>query len=149
MSLLTGRIFYEAIKQDAELMEMIGGRIYATAIEVPPTDEDKTPLPYVILMSEPLSNEQSTKDGFEGDYDQITISAEIAADGTDEVLALADKVRHTVCDYLTAVQDGEVESENEHLLPEDYQFSASGVAWDWMKPCHFMTLSWACDTKRD
>ena len=149
MSLLTGRIFYEAIKQDVKLMEMIGGRIYATAIEVPPAEEDKTPLPYIILMSEQLTNDPSTKDSFEGDTDQITIVAEIAADGTDELLDLADKVRHTVCDYLTAIQDGEVESQNAHLLPEDYQFSASGVAWDWIKPCHYMTLSWACDTKRN
>lgn len=149
MSLLTGRIFYEAIKQDAELMEMIGGRIYATAIEVPPTDEDNTPLPYIVLMSDQLTNDQATKESFEGDYDQITISAEIAADGTDQLLELANKVRHTVCDYLTAVQDGEVESENADLLPEDYQFSASAVAWDWVKPCHYMTLFWACDTKRD
>lgn len=148
MSLLTGRIFYEAIKQNAELMEMIGGRIYAIAIEVPPTDEDKTPLPYVILMSQQLQNDQGTKEGYEGDYDQITIAAEIAADGTDEVLELAEKVRNVVHDYLTAVRDGDVESPNANLLPEDYQFSASDVAWDWVKPCHYITLFWVCDTNR-
>lgn len=149
MSLLTGWIFYEALKQDSRLAEMTGGRIYSTAIEVPPTEEDNTPLPYIILMAGNGQNDQQTKEGFEGDYDRTNISAEIAADGTDAVLELAEMVRQSVCRYMTAVHDGEVESENAHLLPEDYAVSWSDVAWDWTKPCHYMTIYWECDTKNE
>lgn len=147
MSLLTGRIFYEALKQDKELDKMVGGRIFSTAIEVPPAEEDNTPPPYIILMYGRLSNDQGSKDGYEGESDMIGISASINARSTDEVLDIAEKVRNTVLDYMNAVKDGMVESENAYLLPDDYAFSASGVEWNWEKPCYTITLFWDCDTK--
>ena len=146
MSLLTGKLFYEALKHDADLMQVTGGRIYSTAIETSPMDEDKTPLPYIILMMNGGSNDQTTKDGFEGMTDQVQIAAEIAADGTDTVLEIADQVREAIRNYFTDVQSGAVETENADLLPNDYVFTWDPVSWDWSKPCHFTTLHWACDT---
>lgn len=146
MSVLTGKVFYEALKQNEDVMRETGGRIYSTAIEVPPTDEDTTPLPYIILMANGGNNDQTSKDDFEGATDHVQIAAEIAADGTDAVLDIADMVRAAIHNYFTAVRSGEITSELADLIPEDYVFSWDPVAWDWSKPCHFTTLHWACDT---
>ena len=146
MSVLTGKVFYEALKQNEDVMRETGGRIYSTAIEVPPMDEDTTPLPYIILMANGGNNDQTSKDDFEGATDHVQIAAEIAADGTDAVLDIANMVRAAIHDYFTAVRSGEITSEFADLIPEDYVFSWDAVAWDWSKPCHFTTLHWACDT---
>ena len=81
-----------------------------------------------------------------GQASDVQIAAEIAADGTDAVLDIANMVRAAIHDYFTAVRSGEITSEFADLIPEDYVFSWDAVAWDWSKPCHFTTLHWACDT---
>ena len=98
MSVLTGKVFYEALKQNEDVMRETGGRIYSTAIEVPPMDEDTTPLPYIILMANGGNNDQTRKDDFEGVTDHVQIAAEIAADGTDAVLDIANMVRAAIHD---------------------------------------------------
>lgn len=149
MGLQTGRVFYEALEQDSELVQAVGGRIYSTAIDIPPMEEDNTPLPYLILTIDGLRNDPSDKEGFEGHFDVLTISVEVAGEDTDGVAALADHVRGTVRDYFERILSGEVQSDNEHLLPEDFtDVSMSGIQWDWEKPCYWTTISWTCDVKR-
>lgn len=146
MSILTGKVFYEALKHSEDVMRVTGGRIYSTAIEVPPMDEDTTPRPYIILMANGGSNDQMCKDGFEGETDHVQIAVEIAADGTDAVLDIANMVRVAIRDYFTAVRGGEIQSELADLIPENYTFTWDAVSWDWTCPCYFTTLHWHCDT---
>ena len=54
-------IIYEAIAANETLQTETGGRIHSTCIEVPPTDDDNTPLPYIIIAEEQLQNEQGTR----------------------------------------------------------------------------------------
>lgn len=147
MSVLTGKVFYEALKLNEDVMRETGGRIYSTAIEVPPMEEDTTQRPYIILMANGGSNDQTYKDDFEGETDRVQIAVEISADGTDAVLDIANMVRRAIRDYFTAIRNGEKESELADLLPDDYIFTWDPISWDWSVPCHFTTLHWQCDTK--
>ena len=55
-------IIYDAIKADSDLMTAIGGRVVSTCFEIPPTDEDNTPLPNIIITDDGFQNQQTTKD---------------------------------------------------------------------------------------
>ena len=64
-------IIYDAIRSDASLMAAIGGRVVSTCFEVPPTEDDNTPLPNIIITDDGFQNNVTTKDcvweGGEGD----------------------------------------------------------------------------------
>ena len=49
MSLITDRVFYDALKSDDEVRRMVGVRIYSTDIPVPDEQYDNEPLPYIII----------------------------------------------------------------------------------------------------
>ena len=42
-------IFYNALTADSEIASATGGRIFSTCVEVPPMDQDNTPLPCIIV----------------------------------------------------------------------------------------------------
>ena len=44
-------LIYEAIKADEQLMQTIGGHVVSTCFEIPPDQEDNTPLPNIIITS--------------------------------------------------------------------------------------------------
>ena len=140
---------------NAELTAMLGAkdatatkeavlpRIYNTAIPLPDEEADNVPVPYIILSFDALTNDQSTKDSFEGNTDQVQIGIEIAAVNRPQLGTLAELVRQTVREYFENIDP---EDDDYELIPLDYQFSASAVQYDAQKPCHWQVLQYQCDT---
>ena len=130
-------IIYSALTANSELSGLAGG-IHSTCIEVPPTDADNTPLPYIIITDDQFQNQTGTKDNvWEGDVDSVQAGVEIAADSPKEVKRLRRLVRKTVADYIETA-----DLENNPYLQN---LTNEGIAWDWTKPCYFDTLHYQAD----
>ena len=138
-------IFYDAITADAELMEAVGSRVETTCFEVPPGEEDNTPLPNIIITNDGFQNNQSTKDCvWEADEDMVVASVDIAANSPSEVDSLVAKVRKAIDTYITTMWS------NGQAIPELQPGSPSsqGIEWDWMKPCYYQKLTYQCITNK-
>ena len=145
MSLQTDIVFVKSLQSNADLMDILpAGNVYNTSIALPDDDLDNAPLPYIIVSFDGLTNEQSTKDGYEGDTDVVNISIEVAAKTRKQLGELTEEVRRTVQNFF---EDIDEEDELYDLVPYDYQFAAQGVMYDSMKPCYWQMLNWQCDTK--
>lgn len=134
-------IFYNAITADAGIMELTGGRIRSTSFEVPPTDADNTPLPYIIITDDPMQDEAGTKDDeWESDWDSVQAGIEIGAASPRKVKELRRMVRHAIAVYVSGM------TENAPMLRS---FSNEGISWDWEKPCYWDRLHYQCDIEVD
>ena len=119
MSLITDKVFYNALRSNADLMATVGGRIESTSIPVPDDQLDNEPVPYIIITFDGLQNEGFTKDNsYEGDTDKVQVSIDVTAQTRDELGDIMQAIRET----------------------------ASPVRYDSMKPCYFQTLNYNCDT---
>lgn len=167
MGLLTDKIFFEALKANADFMQAIGGRLYGTAIPVPDLEAENEPVPYCIVTFDGLNNQDSTKDdSYEGGTDQVNIGIELTAQTREELGALARMVRKIIHQQFSWEMRFEElrDSENFRLedcdsfqlmvareyddifreVPYDYTFSADAVQYDSMKPCYWQTLHYQC-----
>lgn len=130
-------IIYNALTADTQVMSAIGGRIKSTCIEVPPTDEDNTPLPYIIIAEESSQNDQGTKDDvWESDVDIVNVGVIVSATSPKAVKRLRRMVRKTIGSYIESMTEG---------IPYLRSLSWEGIAWDWTKPCYYDTLHYQCD----
>ena len=129
---------------DEALVAAVGGRIVSTCFEVPPTDEDNTPLPNIIITDDGFQNQQTTKDCvWESAEDRVQVGVDIAAASPDEVKRLVRKVRSAVEQHIdTMYTSGED-------IPELESLSSDGLSWDWMKPCYYQKLTYQCITLAD
>ena len=97
MSLITDQVFYNALRQNADLMAMVGGRIENTSIPVPDDDLANQPLPYIIITYDGMQNEGFTKDDdYEGNVDKVQIGIEAAASDRETLGEIMQSVRATV-----------------------------------------------------
>ena len=146
MSLITDKVFYNALRSNAALMAQVGGRIESTSIPVPDEQLKNEPVPYIIITFEGLENEGYTKDNsFEGDTDKVTVNIEVAADSRDELGQIMQTIRQTVIAYFEDTEDHAWD--DYEYVPDDYTFSASPVGYDAEKPCYYQILKYQCDTK--
>ena len=130
-------IIYNALTADNQVMSAIGGRIKSTCIEVPPTDEDNTPLPYIIIEEESSQNDQGTKDDvWESDVDIVNVGVIVSATSPKAVKRLRRMVRKAVGSYIESMTED---------IPYLRSLSWEGIAWDWTKPCYYDTLHYQCD----
>ncbi len=130
-------IFYNALTADETIASDTGGRIFSTCVEVPPTDADNTPLPYIIITDDGLQNNQATKDDvWESDEDHVQASVEISAKSPKEVKRLARLCRKAIATYIATMTGGR---------PYLTALTTNGTAWDWTKPCYYKTLQYQCD----
>lgn len=145
MSLITDKVFYNALRSNAELMATVGGRIESTSIPVPDEEFENTPLPYIIITFDGLQNEGYTKDNnFEGHEDKVQVSIEVAANTRDDLGDIMQTIRETIIAYF---EDKEHHEEDDYdLVPTFYVFTAGPIGYDSMKPGYFQTLSYNCDT---
>lgn len=147
MSLQTDIIFVKALQSNAGLMEQLpDGDVHNTAIALPDVDLDNAQVPYVIVEFLSLSNEDTTKDGYEGDTDRVQIGIEVAARTRAELCQLTMEIRRTIREYFENIDTGD---EDANLVPLDYQFTAQGVVYDADKPCYWQVLNYQCDTNID
>jgi hypothetical protein len=143
-------IFYNALTADTTIAEACGyvapksqsdpgkpARIYSTCVEVPPTEKDNTPLPYIIIMDEGLQNDQTTKDDvWESSDDREQASVQISAKSPKEVKRLTRLCRKAIADYIATMEGDK---------PYLQSLTTDGTAWDWTKPCYYKTLTYQCD----
>ena len=145
MSLATDTIFIQAIQSNDNLMAAISEgsekpRLFGTAIPMPEEDADNTPLPYLIVTFEGLTNENTDKDNpYEGDEDSVNIGIIVTGRNLDELHGLTQMVRDTILEYMMA---------NETAV-EDFTFTAGKIMYDEDKPGYMQMLNYQCDTKRD
>ena len=145
MSLITDKVFYNALRSNAALMTQVGGRIESTSIPVPDEEFENTPVPYIIITFDGLQNEGFTKDNdFEGILDRVQVSIEVAAESRDELGIIMQTIRQTIIEYF---EDTESHAWDDYdYIPSNYTFTASAVGYDSMKPCYYQTLTYNCDT---
>lgn len=147
MSLQTDIVFVAAIKSDTELLQQLAaGDVYNTTIALPDEDLDNAPLPYVIVSQGEVVNDGTTKDDYEGEMDSVKITVEVTARTRAELGKLAGMIRKTVRRFFIDSEEGD---EMHGLVPYDYQFSASPVNYDQLKPCYWMELIYQCDVYND
>lgn len=140
MSLTTDLIFFTALKANTELMTTICNRLYSTAIPLPDEAADNVPAPYVILTFDGLTNDDFTKDSFEGETDTVTIGVTIVAEDRPSLGHLANTVRTTIREYFEDNQDDDDD------IPQDYRFTATAINYDSLKPAFYQTLNYQCDS---
>lgn len=134
-------LIYNAIVANEQLMDVIGGRVVSTCFEVPPGEDDNTPLPNIIITDDGMQNNITTKDCvWEGAEDQVQVTVDIAAHSPAEVKDIMRKVRKAVEVYMASLG-------NE--MPTLINLTAGELAWDWMKPCYYQPLIYQCVTKAD
>ena len=145
MSLITDKVFYNALRSNAALMAQVGGRIESTSIPVPDDQFDNQPVPYIIITFDGLQNEGFNKDNdFEGDTDKVQIGIEVAAQSRDDLGDIMQTIRETIINYFED-DEGHVWDDYEYV-PKFYTFSASPIGYDGEKPCYYQTLTYNCDT---
>jgi hypothetical protein len=147
MSLITDQVFYNALRQNADLMAMVGGRIENTSIPVPDDDLANQPLPYIIITYDGMQNEGFTKDDdYEGNVDKVQIGIEAAASDRETLGEIMKSVRATVKEYFANAEEG---SDDYDLVPFNYALKATPVAYDSLVPCYYQTLQYECDTNTE
>ena len=145
MSLITDKVFYNALLSSSELTELVDDRIYNTSIAVPDEDLLNEPVPYIIITFDGMQNEGLTKDNsFEGDTDKVQIGIEITADNRETLGSLAQAVRDAVIAYFEDTEGHTTEDYD--LVPDDYVLQSGPVQYDPIKPCFYQTLTYNCDT---
>ena len=145
MSLITDKVFYNALLSSSELTSLVGDRIYNTSIAVPDEDLLNEPVPYIIITFDGMQNEGYTKDNsFEGDTDKVQIGIEITADNREALGTLTQAVHDAVIAYFED-QEGHA-TQDYDLVPQDYTLSSGPVQYDPIKPCFYQTLTYNCDT---
>lgn len=131
-------IIYDALTADNGITALVGDRIKSTCFEVPPTEDDNTPLPYIIITDDPFQNESGTKDDlWESDTDRVQASVEIAANSPVEVKQLRRMVRQAIAAHVASLPYADT--------PQLVSSSNDGIAWDWLKPCYYDRLHYQCD----
>lgn len=147
MSLQTDIIFVKAIKSDNALLHQLAAHdVYNTSIALPDEELDNAQVPYVIVSENEVVNDGTTKDDYEGWFDSVNITIEVAARTRKELGQMTDRIRRTIRQYFMNVTD---DKEEYYMVPEDYQFSAKPVIYDPMKPCYWRELIYQCDVRND
>ena len=137
-------LIYEAIVADESLMAIIGDRVVSTCFEIPPTDEDNTPLPNIIITFDGFQNQQTTKDCvWEAGEDRVQVGVDVAASSPDEVKQLIRSVLRAVNAYIYQMKEDDEE------VPHLESLTSDGIQWDWMKPCYYQRLNYQCTTQSD
>lgn len=137
-----GKIIFDALCANNELVQIVGGRIKSTCFEVPPMEQDNTPLPYIIITDDGMSPSQTTKDNEWMPYlFRVNVGVEIGATSSNEVWDIELKVMKAIADHMQNLAEQGIDTP---YLNEGYP-QTEGIAWDWTKPCYFDTIHYQCD----
>lgn len=145
MSLQTDRVFFDALKANTTFMAAISNRLYNTAIPLPDNKAANVPAPYVIISFDGFSNDESTKDSYEGATDNVSVGIMIVAATREKLAELVDAIRTTIESYMENVEDTDPDF-NE--VPVDYHLSGSQISYDPDKNARYIQLTYACSVKK-
>lgn len=139
MSLATDKFFIDALVSSEAVLAAFEGRIFDTAR--PEIDEQEDKIPYLIVTNEGVQNVTESKDDVgESDTDNVTISVLVVGRDRQDLADLSQCVRNCLRDAITDEDCDEI---------IDYTFTAGSVQYDGMKPCHFVTLNYQCETTNE
>ena len=145
MSLQTDRVFFDALKANTTFMAAISNRLYNTAIPLPDNKAANVPAPYVIISFDGFSNDESTKDSYEGATDNVSVGIMIVAATREKLAELVDAVRTTIESYMENVEDTDPDFSE---VPVDYHLSGSQISYDPDKNARYIQLTYACSVKK-
>lgn len=144
MSLITDKAFYDALVADVNIMQATGNRIYSTSVPVPDEELDNTPLPYIIITFDGMTNGGFSKDGqYEGNTDVVNVGITTVAASRHELGTLMEAIRKQVESFFINADE---RSEDFSLIPNSYDITAGAIGYDSIKPCYYHKLSYQCDT---
>lgn len=140
----THSVFIAALSTNTDLMQQIGGRIYAIAIPLPEPEAANAPVPYIIVSPLEANNSETNKDDtFEGQYDDISIEIEFCAKTKEQLVAIAWDIRKTILKYFMEDVDDD-RKDIEYNRP-----SSTTPMYDDMKPCYWQKFTYQCQVKND
>ena len=147
MSLITDKVFYNALKSNPDLVAMVDGRIENTAIPVPDEELLNQPPPYIIIAYDNMENEVTSKDySYEGDEDKVQIRIDVTAGDRETLGDICIAIRRTIKDYFINAEESQPDYA---LVPLDYKFGAGPVQYDPLIPLFSQSLTYICDTNTD
>lgn len=133
----TDKFFWDALRTDGNVAKVTGGRIFNTAR--PTIDERQDRVPYVIIIFDSLTNDETTKDDeAESPYDSVNIGILCVANDREQLARLTQAVRDRNKEYMLDKGDS--------YGIEGWQFSAGAVMYDELKPCFYQTLNYNVTT---
>ena len=145
MSLLTIKLFIDAMDADTNVTALADDRIYPVA--VPGSDEEfeNIDLPYIVVGYTGPNNQVEHKDQrWMGDNDHEQIHVLMVAADIDQLANLEDKVKKAITSYFDALQPSD---ENYGLLPDNgMNPQGDTVEYDPWKPAYSHTLTYQCET---
>ena len=145
MSLQTDRVFFDALKANTTFMAAISNRLYNTAIPLPDNKAANVPAPYVIISFDGFSNDESTKDSYEGATDNVSVGIMIVAATREKLAELVDAIRTTIESYMENVEDTDPDFSE---VPVAYHLSGSQISYDPDKNARYIQLTYACSVKK-
>lgn len=145
MSLQTDRVFFDALKANTTFMAAISNRLYNTAIPLPDNKAANVPAPYVIISFDGFSNDESTKDSYEGATDNVSVGIMIVAATREKLAELVDAIRTTIESYMENVEGADPDFSE---VPVDYHLSGSQISYDPDKNARYIQLTYACSVKK-
>ena len=139
--LAADKFFFDALRDSADINGRVEGRIFNPARAT--IDEEEDRIPYIIITLDSVSNDGQTKDSdVEGDEDVATVSVLCVDSDRDRLASLTQAVRNQCRAYLAATPEAD-------RYIYEWQFTASEVGYDPMKPCCYQTLRYQCDILND
>ena len=145
MSLLTIKLFIDALDADNGVTGLAERRIYPVA--VPGSDEEfeNIELPYIVVGYTGPNNQVEHKDQrWMGNNDHEQIHVLMVAADIDGLANLEDKVKKAITTYFDALQPND---ENYGLLPDNgMNPQGDTVEYDPWKPAYSHTLTYQCET---
>ena len=136
--LAADKFFFDALRASADINGRVEGRIFNPARAT--IDEEEDRIPYIIITLDSVTNDGQTKDSdVEGDEDVATVSVLCVDTDRDRLASLTQAVRNQCRAYLAATPEAD-------RYIYEWQFTASEVGYDPMKPCCYQTLRYQCDT---
>ena len=145
MSLLTIKLFIDALDADNGVTGLAERRIYPVA--VPGSDEEfeNIELPYIVVGYTGPNNQVEHKDQrWMGNNDHEQIHVLMVAADIDGLASLEDKVKKAITTYFDALQPSD---ENYGLLPDNgMNPQGDTVEYDPWKPAYSHTLTYQCET---
>ncbi len=147
MSLLTLKVFINALETSDDVTALVDDRIYPIDFAGSDEEFDKLPLPYIIVGYSGPNNTPDNKDAlWEGNTDQEQVHVLFVARDIDQLADLEDKSRRAVTDYFGSLEPSDP---NFNLLP-DNGISVQGdeVMFNPWKPDFSHTLTYQCEQQR-
>ena len=147
MSLLTIKIFINALEASQDVTDLVDDRIYPIAFTG--TDEEflDLPLPYIIVGYSGPNNSPETKDSvWEGSVDHEQVHVLFVAENIDQLADIEEKGRQSVTDYFKSLTP---QDPNYSMLPDNgITVQGDQVECDPWKPSMYHTLTYQCEQQR-